>query len=130
MPGKNACRWLSSRRLGSYIPVNLKNGFLERIDTAAIVTVLAGHRIFCNSISALLDKVISADLAICVAVIAAGCSEYLAASEAVFIMSVGEGLEAYAASRTSAAIHRFVKQMPQGARVLHGDPRPGGRAAA
>ena len=42
--------------------------------------------------------------------------EYLAAAEAMFIMLVGEGLEAYAAGRTSAAIHRFVEQMPRRAR--------------
>jgi Cu+-exporting ATPase len=89
------------------------------IDTAAIITVLAGYRIFFNSISALLNKEISADLAICVAVVAAlAVGEYLAAAEAMFIMLLGEGLEAYAASRTSAAIHRFVEQMPRRARLF------------
>ena len=44
--------------------------------------------------------------------------QYLAAAEAMFIMLVGEGLEAYAAGRTSAAIHRFVEQMPRRARRL------------
>ena len=89
------------------------------IDTGAIITVLAGYRIFFNSISALLDKHISADLAICVAVIAAlAVGEYLAAAEAMFIMLIGEGLEAYAAGRTSAAIHRFVEQMPRFAHLL------------
>ena len=89
------------------------------IDTAAIITVLAGYRIFFNSISALLEKEISADLAICIAVIAAlVVGQYLAAAEAMFIMLVGEGLEAYAAGRTSAAIHRFVEQMPRRARLL------------
>lgn len=89
------------------------------IDTAAIITVLAGYRIFFNSISALLEKEISADLAICVAVVAAlVVGQYLAAAEAMFIMLVGEGLEAYAAGRTSAAIHRFVEQMPRRARLL------------
>src|SRR5579872_4938860 len=86
------------------------------IDTAAIVTVLAGYRIFFNSIAALLNKEISADLAICVAVIAA-----LAVAEAMFIMLVGEGLEAYAAGRTNAAIQRFVEQMPRRARLLRDD---------
>ncbi len=89
------------------------------VDTAAILTVLAGYRIFYNSISALLEKEISADLAICVAVIAAlAVGEYLAAAEAMFIMLLGEGLEAYAAGRTSAAIQRFVEQMPRTARLL------------
>ena len=89
------------------------------VDTAAIITVLAGYRIFFNSISALLDKKISADLAICIAVIAAlTVGEYLAAAEAMFIMLIGEGLEGYAAGRTSAAIHKFVEQMPRLARLV------------
>lgn len=89
------------------------------IDTAAIVTVLAGYRIFFNAISALLKKEISADLAICIAVIAAlVVGQYAAAAEAMFIMLIGEGLEGYAAGRTSAAISRFVEQMPRRARVL------------
>ena len=89
------------------------------IDSAAIVTVLAGYRIFFNSIAALLEREISADLAICIAVIAAlAVGQYLAGAEAMFIMLVGEGLEAYAAGRTSAAIQRFVEQMPRRARLL------------
>ncbi len=89
------------------------------IDTAAILTVLGGYRIFRNAIAALLEGVISADLAICVAVIAAlAIGEYLAAAEAMFIMLLGEGLEAYAAGRTSAAIHRFVEKMPRRARLV------------
>ncbi len=89
------------------------------IDTAAILTVLAGYRIFYNAISALLEKKISADLAICIAVIAALLAgEYLAAAEAMFIMLIGEGLEGYAAGRTEAAIHRFVEQLPRRARLL------------
>ena len=44
--------------------------------------------------------------------------EYLAAAEAMFIVLVGEGLESYAAERTTAAIERFVEQMPRLATVL------------
>jgi len=91
------------------------------IDTAAILTVLGGYRIFRNSIASLLEGNISADLAICVAVIAAlAIGQYLAAAEAMFVMLIGEGLEAYAAGRTSAAIHRFVERMPRRARLLRG----------
>jgi Cu+-exporting ATPase len=36
----------------------------------------------------------------------------------MFIMLLGEGLEAYAAGRTSAAIHRFVEKMPRRARLV------------
>ncbi len=89
------------------------------IDTAVIITLLAGYKTFYNSISALLEKRISADLALCIAVIAAlSVGEYLAAAEAMFIILVGEGLESYAAGRTATAIRRFVEQLPRRARVL------------
>jgi len=89
------------------------------IDTAAILTVVAGYRTFFTAISGLLQKKISADLAICVAVIAAlFAGQYLAAAEAMFIMLIGEALEGYAAGRTHAAIHRFVEQLPRHARVV------------
>jgi cation transport ATPase len=79
------------------------------IDTAVIVTLLAGYKTFYNSISSLLEKRISADIALCIAVIAAlTVGEYLAAAEAMFIVLVGEGLESYAAGRTEAAIMKFV----------------------
>src|ERR1700685_4112376 len=84
--------------VGILLLLNLTGYFrtIFGIDTAAIISVLAGYRIFFNSISALLNRKISADLAICVAVIAAlAVGEYLAAAEAMFIMLVGEGLEAY-----------------------------------
>src|ERR1700686_5163619 len=89
------------------------------LDTAIILTLLAGYKTFYNSISALLEKTISADLALCVAVIAAlSVGEYLAAAEAMFIVLVGESLESYAAGRTAAAIRRFVAQLPRIARLL------------
>src|ERR1700686_196376 len=107
--------------VGVLLLLNLAGVFttIFGIDTAAILTVLAGYRIFRNAIAALLEGNISADLAICVAVIAAlAIGQYLAAAEAMFVMLIGEGLEAYAAGRTSAAIHRFVEQMPRRARLL------------
>jgi Cu+-exporting ATPase len=91
------------------------------VDTAAIITLLAGYKTFHNAISALLDKQLSADLALCIAVVAAlSVGEYLAAAEAMFIVLVGEGLESYAAGRTEAAIRKFVEQLPRRARVLRG----------
>src|SRR5439155_20137716 len=87
--------------------------------TAVLITLLAGYKTFHNSISALLEKRISADIALCVAVIAAlSVGEYLAAAEAMFIVLVGEGLESYAAGRTEAAILKFVEHLPRRARVL------------
>ena len=89
------------------------------IDTAILIALLAGYKTFYNSFSALLDKRISADLAICIAVVAALCvGQNLAAAEAMFIVLVGEGLESYAAGRTTDAIERFVEQMPRTATLL------------
>src|SRR5271154_6111907 len=89
------------------------------IDTAILITLLAGYKTFYNSFSAILEKRISADIALCVAVVAAlAVGEYLAAAEAMFIVLVGEGLESYDAGRTEAAIHRFIAQMPRRARML------------
>jgi Cu+-exporting ATPase len=110
--------------VGFLLLLNLTGVFktIFGIDTAAILAVVAGYRTFYNAISLLLEKVISADLAICIAVIAAlAAGEYLAAAEAMFIMLVGEGLEGYAGKRTSAAIHRFVEQMPRKARLIRDD---------
>jgi Cu+-exporting ATPase len=89
------------------------------IDTAILITLLAGYKTFFNSIAALLERRISADIALCIAVAAAlWVGQYLAAAEAMFIVLVGEGLESYAAGRTAAAIERFVEQMPRRARRL------------
>jgi cation transport ATPase len=89
------------------------------LDTAILITLLAGYKTFYNSISALLERRISADIALCIAVIAAlSVGQYLAAAEAMFIVLVGEGLESYAAGRTAAAIERFVERMPRRARLL------------
>jgi Cu+-exporting ATPase len=91
------------------------------IDTAVFITILAGYKTFYNSLSALLEKRISADIALCVAVVAAlAAGQYLAAAEAMFIVLVGEGLESYAAGRTTAAIERFVEQLPRTATLLRG----------
>src|SRR5579864_9183733 len=107
--------------VGLLLLLNLTGTFktIFGLDTAILITVLAGYKTFYNSIAALLEKRISADLALCVAVIAAlAVREYLAAAEAMFIVMVGEGLESYAAGRTEAAIRRFVAQLPRIARLL------------
>jgi cation transport ATPase len=84
------------------------------VDTAILITLLAGYKTFYNSLSALLERRISADIALCVAVIAAlATGAYLAAAEAMFIVLVGEGLESYAAGRTAAAIKSFVEELPR-----------------
>jgi Cu+-exporting ATPase len=98
--------------------------YIFGLDTAILLTLMAGYKTFHNSITALLEKTISADLALCVAVIAAlSVGEYVAAAEAMFIVMVGETIESFAAGRTEAAIHRFVAQMPRIARLLLADGR-------
>ncbi len=88
-------------------------------DTAIFLAVLAGYKTFYRAIAELFERKISADLAIVIAAFAAMMiGEYLAAAEAMFIMLLGEGLEAWAAGRTERAIHRFVDQLPHHARVL------------
>ncbi len=107
--------------VGILLALNLTGVFKTflGIDTAVFVTLLAGYKTFYNSISALLEKEISADLALCIAVIAAlSVGEYMAAAEAMFIVLVGEGLESYAAGRTAAAIQKFIEQIPRLARVV------------
>ena len=107
--------------VGALLLLNVTGLFssIVGIDTAIFLTLLAGYGTFSRAIGELLEKRISADLAICIAAVAAlSVGEYLAAAEAMFIMLVGEGLEAYAAGRTAAAIHRFVEQLPRRAHVL------------
>src|ERR1039457_5602301 len=89
------------------------------LDTAIIVTLLAGYKTFYNSISALMERRISADIALCIAVIAAlSVGQYLAAAEAMFIVLVGEGLGSYAPRRPAAAIQHLVQQPPRRPRLL------------
>ena len=88
------------------------------VNTALFLTLIAGYKTFYRAIAELLEGKISADLAIVIAAFAATLvGEYWAAAEAMFIMLVGEGLEAWAAGRTEAAIHRFVDQLPRHATV-------------
>jgi Cu+-exporting ATPase len=89
------------------------------LDTAIFITILAGYKTFYNSIFALVEKRISADIALCVAVIAAlAVGQYFSAAEAMFIVLVGEGLESYASERTTAAIEKLASQLPRTARVV------------
>jgi Cu+-exporting ATPase len=105
--------------LGALLLLNVTGVFrgIWGLDTAIVVTVFAGYKTFYNTISGLLEKTISADLALCIAVIAAlVVGQYAAAAEAMFIVMVGETLESFAAGRTEAAIQRFVAQLPRVAR--------------
>ncbi len=88
------------------------------VNTGVWLALIGGWRIFYKSVSALLKKRVTAEMAIAVAVIAALIiDEYFAAAEAVFIMLVGEGLEKYASRRTRSAIQKLIELKPGTARV-------------
>src|ERR1017187_15715 len=59
--------------VGILLLLNVTGAFktIFGLDTAILITALAGYKTFYNSVSALLEKRISADIALCVAVIAA-----------------------------------------------------------
>ncbi len=91
------------------------------IDTAILLALIGGWKIFYKAISALFEKRISADLAIVIAILAAlAIGEYIAAAEAVFIMLIGEGLEEFASRRTRSAIRGLIDLTPKTARIKAG----------
>ncbi len=118
---ENVAEYRMAAALGLLLVLNV-TGILRNVyglDTAIFITLVAGYKTFYNSISALMERRISADIALCVAVIAAfSAGQYLAAAEAMFIVLVGETLESFAAGRTEAAIERFIEKMPRTARLL------------
>jgi Cu+-exporting ATPase len=92
------------------------------INTAILLTLGGGWRMFYTAIAALFEKRITAELAIVIAIIAAlVIGEYLAAAEAVFIMLVGEGLEEFASRRTRSAIEKLIELAPKTARIKSND---------
>src|SRR5574341_1136838 len=92
------------------------------VDTAILLALIGGYKIYYNSIAALFERRIIAEIAIFIAIAAAlAIGEYLAAAEAVFIMLVGEGVEEFASRRTRAAIERLIELAPKTARIKVGD---------
>lgn len=89
------------------------------LDTAVLLTVIGGWRIFYESFSELLlHRRIGADLAVSLAAIAALLiGEYLAAAEVIFIMLIGGALEHYAIAKTHSAIEKLLELAPPVARV-------------
>ena len=89
------------------------------IDTAIILTLIGGYKIFFGALESLFKRKISVDLAIALAAIAAlSINQYLAAAEVVFIMLVGEALESFAVDRTRGAIKKLIDLSPKKARVI------------
>jgi len=89
------------------------------IDTAIILTLIGGYKIFFGALESLFKRKISVDLAIALAAIAAlSINQYLAAAEVIFIMLVGEALESFAVDRTRGAIKKLIDLSPKKARVI------------
>jgi Cu+-exporting ATPase len=88
------------------------------VNTALLLALFGGYKIYYKAIAGLFERRITADLAIVIAIGAAlAIGEYIAAAEAVFIMLVGEGLEEFASRRTRTAIKKLVDLTPQRARL-------------
>ena len=88
------------------------------VDTALLIALFGGYKIYFKAIAGLFERRITADLAIMLAIGAAlAIGEYVAAAEAVLIMLIGEGLEAFASRRTRRAIERLIDLAPRRARV-------------
>ncbi len=101
------------------------------INTAILLTLGGGYKIYYKAISALFEKRITADLAIVIAISAAlAIGEYFAAAEAVFIMLVGEGLEEFASRRTRSAIEKLIDLTPKTARIKAPDEEDGEKEVA
>src|SRR5215510_12645336 len=117
-------KWLAyiffTAMVGGLLLLNWLGVFTELlgVNTGVWLALIGGWRIFYHSVSALLGKRITAEMAIAAAVIAAlAIGEYFAAAEAVFIMLIGEGLEEYASRRTRSAIQKLIDLAPKTARI-------------
>ena len=89
------------------------------INTAILLTLIGGYKIFWGAIESLFKRKISVDLAIALAAIAAlSIKQYLAAAEVIFIMLIGEALESFAVDRTRGAIKKLINLSPKKARVI------------
>ncbi|MDX2033925.1 MAG: FtsH protease activity modulator HflK [Blastocatellia bacterium] len=88
------------------------------VNTALLLALFGGYRIYYKAIAGLFEKRITAELAIVIAIGAAlAIGEYIAAAEAVLIMLIGEGLEEYASRRTRKAIEQLIDLAPERARI-------------
>lgn len=92
-------------------------------DLALILTLVGGLPIFLEAAGALLERRISADLAVSLAAIAAlAIGQYAVAAEVVLIMLIGEALEHFAVGRTRSGIAALLALRPNTARVRrHGE---------
>ncbi len=104
--------WLTSLNLGIEWPIWQREFSGYRY--ALIAAVLGGARVLFNSLEALFDGKLGADLAIAVACIAAILiGEPLVAAEVVFIGLIGECLEAFTFARSQRGIRKLVEVFPR-----------------
>jgi len=106
--------------IGVFLVLNWRGLFtsLYGVDTAILLTIIGGHRIFFDALASLLRRQISVDLAIAIAAAAAlAIGQYLAAAEVIFIMLIGESLESFAVSRTRVSIRRLLDLSPRMATI-------------
>ncbi|MGA1875053.1 MAG: FtsH protease activity modulator HflK [bacterium] len=89
------------------------------VNTAIIITLIGGYKIFFGALENLFKRKISVDLAIALAALAAlAIKQYLAAAEVIFIMLIGEALESFAVDRTRGAIKKLIDLSPKMAWVM------------
>ena len=91
-------------------------------DFALVLALAGGFPIFYEAAGGLVQRRISADLAVSLAALAAlYIGQYAVAAEVVFIMLVGEALEHFAVGRTRSGIAALLALRPDEARVRRGD---------
>lgn len=95
---------------------------IYRWDTAIFLAVLGGYRIYYESLTKLLRRELSADLAVAIAALGAlYIGQYFVAAEVIFIMLVGQALEDFAVGRTRSALNKLLKLAPPTARIRKDD---------
>jgi Cu+-exporting ATPase len=102
--------------LAAYLTGRLRT--VAGIDLAVILTLAGGFPVFWDAASSLARGRISAELAVAIAAVAAlTIGQSLVAAEVVFILLVGEALEAWTVGRTRAGIGALLALRPRQARV-------------
>ena len=93
-------------------------GTVFGIDTALLLTIVGGYRIFSHAVGGLMKGKISLDFIVFVAAISAlALGEFIAAAEVIYIMLIGEGLEDYTVRKARNALRGLVELAPRTATV-------------
>jgi heavy metal translocating P-type ATPase len=106
--------------LAAYLSGSLTS--IYGFDLAMLLALVGGFPIYLDSLRALLQRKISADLAVSLAAVAAlYIGQYIVAAEVIFIMLIGESLEHFAIDRTRSGIAALLALRPHEARVRRGE---------